>query len=465
MPLVDLPTETLWEIAGFLKYRTLLELRKTCRRLRNVVDSGDGVECCLQVNPLLTKTGIRMSLDLVTLKVLDDNLFDIPHSLLPNGLPFWLSRIREIEVLGEVTEHSDMRVYSNFVHKLLTFFESWESPPWKFRLVIEESLCMEYFPYFQHIIRRINRSSLEFSVDALIKGPQNLTRVPEITKLGKKFTNIRFLALGDYFIPSDWFEFSFDCELEMVRIAGYRNRSVWDLGAIPKLFTSCKSVKTVSFIFLNFKVDNNTDLNDWKLPNVQSLEFENCKIVTGFGNNGRTQKATPCEVGTVQIRVQDASEFLQLFEFPRLKKLEIYDGSYRRDRKPLMESSLFLTPVVGNLEEFGLLLNSWKEYDIMDTEPFANSKIKRLWISGYGFNKEKLSRIKLLENLEELVVFFDGPQPAIEEPQNVIEEKIAEFVKDITLNCEKLQYLEFLGHSRFYTKFERETQTVYTLLE
>lgn len=438
MMLTDLPAEILLDIFGYLPYDSpaLVQLRRTCRLLKSVAD--DNLGCFLRLN-----VGAENDMILIVgpnRVPMDSKMLDRVEEV--EGLEFWLSKVRTMTFTDLSHGSSDnAKEFAELLERVLGFFESSKYAVPAFNLYIK-ALKMGS-PKSYGIIRRINDSPLNCRVSLQSYGPSATTEDAVMDEhdsifLGKKFVELDFAMFGNECqVP---YEMSEACEIHDMKIKSYKDHPFMDMVSIVNSANICNLLKNLTWSTMNLKLDGTSKLADLRLPNVQVLDLQDCKLHIEDGI--KVRRRGTCAAKEIKLSNQDP-RMLGLFDFPNVSNL-----FYRHNAKAPVQASRYLDHIVDKLETLTIQCSMSETYSIFSTSSFTSSSIKSLDLTVDHFDSKIMNRLQNLQNLESLVVYF-FEMPCDDEPEETLEQQLEPFLQTLTKACPNLKNVDIAAGDDF----------------
>lgn len=366
MSLSEFPAEVLDLCLEGIGTRDLFALRRTCRRLRDVVDWCGRVS--LMIMRAADETLIRIG-DVVRHVIEDDLIAN--HT--ERGLDFVLENVRELwlRVLPTGPFQYHYRDAHALLDSILQVFEVELNKSKLERVYIWPIVALDV-DYSDKLMERVNSSSLDFVVPDVRFHKIYSAKNEHGVRLGGKFLKAELeLANGKASIFPH-LDLSLATRLTHLVIIGKpKERATWPLDGLQTLWTQCHVLKSVQFTGErnedHFQIPYKYLTPQTLPPSLKKLVLSMCSIT--YDNEVRTRFEN--DISIVSI---------------------------------VCDSSMFLEPIVDSLNSLTLKTRKNDALDIMSTNAFAQSPLRRLSLHVNTLNNERLSQLSNLSHLEHLQI-------------------------------------------------------------
>lgn len=426
MTVLRLPPEVLIIVAKRLPLASLLKLRKTCRKLKSVVDDAiesikvefnfvtDGPIYAFVYNKDDEKPAIRKSQSL-------DQKF-VSSGIIPDSLEYWLTRklqqivfsvpdgtcIQQVGVLVKDTVGSVL----NYLAKERPQVELELAFNKLFQILCHNPDCHETDDMtlikkriaFGHIMDKLLSSPLkirivlqfyQFSRDfVLLNTAQGKVHAKRLEKIGSMIRGLEYtleLGLSIAIMPRELFIPETLTQLEYVNICSPYTSSMFGEGFVG--YSTCaKSLRKLKFSNVEIYASEKEKLNEKSFPSLEVLEIDHSECMNSYED----PPPVPLFVKTLVLRGSDIISkkmkrqsrtrvgWFRVFSFPRVRHIEyIYDPKCG-------DQSRLLSP----------LLKTLKTLKLLGTPPPPNDKYLLLKLQKYFYDW----------NLEEFTLSLSGIQ-------------------------------------------------------
>lgn len=380
--LLELPVGVVDFVLDHLDSRELIELRLVSKDVKNMVEWSERIRLRLSVDlngGMYPYTKLYFDPPNPRRIMAINDIIDC-HG---NGLWCALSWVREIyfRVPDELESHD----YDDFVKVLNCILGGLESLcTVRLRKLFLFPCLVADAPGINDIMGRLDKSNLDFESTVNFEAVRNDMNKVE---LSEKLTVVGFKGLlGSDIWPLSKFEYSRSRIKDLS--FNFRSSSA-DLSGITKIFKydSLRLIRIegakVSFPF--------TEVPD-------SLE----KLIVSSGAIIPQSKGV-CQITNLVI-ARSTVDFIDQISLPNLRSLTLSDF-----KTNLIQSTLFLKPLLTSLEELNLCIKNWDTLDIFFTNEFSSSSIVKLSIDTQKPNMAYLHTLLNLKHLNCFILEFSTP--------------------------------------------------------